>query len=528
MRSALILGSGPSAAAAAMALAAKPDCQITVIDIGLMLDPLNRAAQQQLSVLPPEAWPQATLRSVTGRPTRSATPGLPEKRAYGSDFAFRDIGQRAGVRSTDGTHEALISGAYGGFSTVWGAGILPFPKEAFLGWPVSVGEMAPHYRAVLSMIPYAAEQDDLAGELPLYAEFTSLPPLSTRAGRILDAYRRHRGALNDIGIVMGRSRLALRSTACIRCGLCMTGCPYSLIYSAADTLDELRHSGRISYQPDLLAVALKEENGRPSVTATNLRTFARHQFSADRVFVACGAIGTTRLILNSLRRYGEDVELHESAQFVVPFVSRHPTPDPRRESNYALGQFCAVLNLPQITAEPAHLQFYTYNSAFDDALPIWARPFTGSALRRVTVGVGYLPSSVSGRLRVRLKAGANAADLPEMSLSSDNGNRRDQVLIHKIGRVLLRCAPSLDLWPVLPRMALSAPGKSYHWGGSFPHRASDASGLTTDRIGRIPGWDRIHLVDSSVLPSIAATTPTLTAMANAHRIAAETLALDSD
>jgi choline dehydrogenase-like flavoprotein len=41
----------------------------------------------------------------------------------------------------------------------------------------------------------------------------------------------------------------------------------------------------------------------------------------------------------------------------------------------------------------------------------------------------------------------------------------------------------------------------------------------TDTLGRPPGWDRVHLIDASVLPSIPATTITLSVMANAHRIA---------
>lgn len=40
----------------------------------------------------------------------------------------------------------------------------------------------------------------------------------------------------------------------------------------------------------------------------------------------------------------------------------------------------------------------------------------------------------------------------------------------------------------------------------------------TDIYGRPAGFRRIHAVDSTVFPSIAATTITLTAMANAYRI----------
>jgi hypothetical protein len=59
---------------------------------------------------------------------------------------------------------------------------------------------------------------------------------------------------------------------------------------------------------------------------------------------------------------------------------------------------------------------------------------------------------------------------------------------------------------------LSGPGKSYHFGSTFPH------GGGSDLLGRIGDFRHIHLIDGSVLPSVPSTTFTLTVMANAHRI----------
>jgi len=42
--------------------------------------------------------------------------------------------------------------------------------------------------------------------------------------------------------------------------------------------------------------------------------------------------------------------------------------------------------------------------------------------------------------------------------------------------------------------------------------------LETDTLGRLPRWQRIHLVDASVLPDVPATQITFSVMANAHRI----------
>jgi choline dehydrogenase-like flavoprotein len=86
---------------------------------------------------------------------------------------------------------------------------------------------------------------------------------------------------------------------------------------------------------------------------------------------------------------------------------------------------------------------------------------------------------------------------------------------------LTRAGFLLDLYPLLPLLSVSGAGKSYHFGGSFPHCGGDAGVTGSDRLGRVGGWSRVHLVDASVFPSVPATTFTLTVMANAHRIATE-------
>jgi hypothetical protein len=81
------------------------------------------------------------------------------------------------------------------------------------------------------------------------------------------------------------------------------------------------------------------------------------------------------------------------------------------------------------------------------------------------------------------------------------------------------------MWPIIPKMMLPAGGKSYHLGSSFPHGAPKDTPFSSDSLGRVGPWQRTHLVDASVFPNVPATTFTLTIMANAHRIATETLRL---
>ena len=224
----------------------------------------------------------------------------------------------------------MVSGAYGGFSNVWGAQIMPFSKRTFERWPITWADMEPHYRTALGEMTLAGEEDDLSELFPLMAPARPLPPAADRTERILARYRARRALVRSHGVTLGRARLAFRSDECTRCGLCMTGCPHQLIYSSSHTFDRLRAQKRITYRPDLLAVQLDEVDGGPHVLVQSTTTGRLERMEADRIFVACGGIGTTRLVLGSLGAFDQAVYLQESVQFVMPTVSMRPVPDPRR------------------------------------------------------------------------------------------------------------------------------------------------------------------------------------------------------
>ena len=248
MPTSLIIGSGPAAAGAAMALAHDPDQHVTVVDIGGRLEPERVAVRDALASSPEHSWSERDLGVISRHAVPTGSGALPEKRAYGSDFPFRDFGQLDGLLAAPGANASAVSGAYGGFSNVWGAQIMPFSRATFDRWPVAYDEMVPHYRVALDEMSLAAEEDGLAPIFPLLTRAGRSPRLSRRTLDVLSRYEANRGRLQSLGVAVGRARLALRSDKCTHCGLCMTGCPYGLIYSASQTFDRLCAAGRITYQ----------------------------------------------------------------------------------------------------------------------------------------------------------------------------------------------------------------------------------------------------------------------------------------
>jgi choline dehydrogenase-like flavoprotein len=226
--------------------------------------------------------------------------------------------------------------------------------------------------------------------------------------------------------------------------------------------------------------------------------------------------------LGSARPDVDRFEMAESVQFVLPFLSTRAHPDPRQYSTFTLNQLSMLVEYGTAGLDLAHLHLYPYNPAFDARLPAVVRalePLRRGILRRATAALGYLPSWASPSIAAEVRSNGNG-ELPSVHLAAKE-NPTTKPVLRRVMRQLLTVARPLDLWPVIPSLRLSGPAKSYHFGASFPHvRGRPRRGaFETDTLGRLEEWRRIHLVDGAVMPTVPATTFTLSVMANAHRIA---------
>ena len=530
MTTILIIGSGPSAAGAALAYAGTPDVTITVVDLGVTLEADHLAARDRLAGSPEAAWDTGDLDLIQHQPVAVGGSKLPQKRTYGSNFPFRNVGQQDGLPTVDGATAPVVSGAFGGFSNVWGAQTMPFSRSTFDAWPISFDTMTPHYVTALTEMKVTGVHDALDTLFPHLAPLTPLPPVSARTTAVLDGFAKRRAEVESLGITVGHARLALNAPSCSRCGLCMTGCPDQLIYSSSQTFSRLIENGTVHYRSGLMALRVDEDDQGPVAVVRDTRTGATEHLRADRIFIGCGGLGTTRLVLGSLPQATHRLELLESVQFLLPAVSLRGAGDLKADRDFTLNQFNMVYDDTGTGLDLVQVHFYPNNPAMERAFPTLVQHpsmagIRRTALRRLSVGLGYLPSWASPTITLSAQRGG-ADSLPSITLERENPKLPPPMLRRFLG-AMSKAAPSLDLWPVLPMVSVSAATKSYHFGGTFPH-ATTSGGYRSDRLGRLDRWSNIHLIDGSVFPSVPATTFTLTVMANAHRIATEARALDGE
>jgi len=508
----IVIGSGPAGVSCAVALLAQGR-EVLMIDGGAGLEPERAEKLAALSATPPETW-VGSATSWMREGMQPTAEGIPLKLSFGSDYPFRIL-PGAPVVEGSGVNTRFSMGK-GGFSAVWGTSIMPYRQHDIERWPITAADLAPHYRAVLNFMPIAQVQDALEESFPTFKATESMP-LSPQASTLLQNLQTHEQQLRSQGVTFGRSRLAINAGPCVRCGLCMYGCPYGLLYSTTQTVDALLANPNFRYAPAFAVQHLEEVGNEVRVHTLNAQGIPEI-LSAERAFMAAGVLASTAIMLRSLGLYGEPVTFADSQYFLLPMLRLRGVPGFERGDLHTLAQLFIELMDDTLTPNTVHLQAYTYNDLFEapiaQKLGALQRIFPSKAfISRLFLFQGYLHSDDSRPMQGHLERTATGDALRLTSAARPDTEATLKKVIRKLGRM----RGLTGLVPLTPLLQPGDPGRGFHTGGSFPMSANP-SGLETDLLGRPQGLKRTHIVDSSVLPSIAATTITFTVMANAHRI----------
>jgi choline dehydrogenase-like flavoprotein len=525
----LVIGSGPAGVACASALLDAGE-KVTMVDAGLELEVALRRQLSDLQSRPSTSWEPKALGFLRDG-VEATRDGIPVKLAYGSDFAYRDpIGQ---PMTLDGAH-GKQSFARGGLSNVWGASVLPYRAEDMSDWPITAADLAPHYRAALSLMPFSGRHDRLEETFPLYHDDPGNLGASSQAEALLRDLERNASRLSEHGVLFGASRLAVQAEGaggkpgCVHCGKCIYGCPYEFIYNSAHTLEKLRSNVAFTYRPGVVIEQLLETGSQVEVRGRNLDGAESFQQRADKVFVACGVLSTARMLLASLEAYDQPIHALDNCYFLMPLLRYLGRPEAIRERLHTLAQVFIEVADPAIGAHGAHLQVYTYNELYQEELARMMGPLHGAlpmirsaVLGRLLLIQGYLHSDLSAGIRIALRRGSGGVS-PSLDLQGEP-NPRTRPALAALGRRLWAERGSMKAVAMSRMLRVGPPGRGFHTGGTFPMRANPGP-FEVDTLGRPHGFTRVHVVDSSVFPSLPATTITLTVMANAHRIGAEAVA----
>lgn len=467
----LVIGSGPTAFAAALGIAARGGMPV-VMDFGQVA-----------------TGARAAFAGAAGAAVKGGGGGRDEVFAYPSSLVAADDG-----------HHLPLSSARGGLSRIWGSGVLVRGDDELAQFGPAEAGVRDGYAALLDVMAVTGRRDATSDRFP-WPDGLPVAPQSRR----FEALAR---ALQDEprdGVLFGYPRVALdlrTPPGCIRCGQCLSGCPEHLFFDASRRLEAMATAGEIAW---LVGPALTLSHGDAGIEVGT----PAGSVMADRVFVAAGPVATGAL----LQRSGlvpDTLVLEDSAVFYTAYLNTNGPTDDAYE--YASSHLIAFGDRPgpldfQLAVYEANPE---YRARFREVLRVMPSALIPDPLlRRVNAGIGFLAPEVSGRLDVSTTAGGRTW---VRRRPHPHTKRAARDVVHRVGRRLR----ARGVRPVPGAVVVPPPGSGYHVGASMP-----VGGPLVGVSGGLRAAPAVHVVDASSLPHVWAGSHTFTAMANAYRIARE-------
>lgn len=519
-----IIGSGHAGVAAAKALVRR-GYKPVILDVGEHLDPARQELVTELATHPHENWDPTLLRRVTENP--SVKSERPVRLAYGSDYVY---GRRR-EWSNDSFCDIGPAPSYakGGYSTVWGGAMLPADSDDLTDWPAQTRELSKWYSTVLQDLPFSAVNDELASCFPLHAAPGA--PLNTQpiVRSFLKSLRKSKKLSEDSTVAFGGARLAVRTGSpnddnrCSYCGRCLSGCVYNAIQSSSTDLDQMIAADQVEYRSGVIAESLKEEGNTISVLSTD-RNKVRTTFQFKHLFLAAGALSSTRIFMNSSSIYNHELRMLTTQGFALPIMRFKHSPFRWPNTNTLTGMFLE-LKLPNFSKHWVHCQVSQANElvlqkmGFDEESTTLLNRAKRRALGHLMIALCNFHSRDAAHYGLSL----TKSQTGETSLQIKTHASNTYPAISKAaGRRLTRLAFRTGSVPLMfLKHGSSKRPMGWHFGGSMPMKNQPSQQWDTDIFGTPRDWKRLSIVDSSVFPALPGTTIALLAMANSQRIASE-------
>ncbi len=527
----VVVGAGPSGLHFAQTLLERGR-SVVLVDAGLErpaherpeldLDGLKREHANSVEYFLGRDW-QALVRPDAG----SEYYGFPPSK----DYVFAPAG-RSAVRAEG--FEPLFSFAAGGLAEAWTGGAYPFTQRELASWPFPWRELHAAYGRVARRIGISgASDDDLAETFPAHEGLLPPLPLDRHGEALLQSYQAKRARiLARDRVRLGRARVATLSRvlgarpACHACGRCQWGCPSDAFYTPSITLRECRREPGFTYRPGWLATHLRlDAGGRATHVALRSLDGAREEeIAASAVVLAAGALGTSRIVLESLARSGERAELPglmDNRQVLMPFVNLRLVGERFASGSYQYHQL-ALAYEPDAARDVAHGLITTLKTAL--VHPI-VHSLPGSlarglgVFRNIHAALGLLNVNFSDErrdaCRVALEPDPGGGTRLVLHYVPDAGEpARVRTALRALRRMLLRLGcvapPPMTRWRPM--------GASVHYAGTLPMIASGGP-YTCDAHGKLRALRNVWIADGAAFPTLPAKNLTFTLMANATRIA---------
>ncbi len=521
MSDVIVVGSGASAAHAAFALV-EAGRSVTMIDVGY--------EDSTYQSLVPDA-PFAEIRRTDRQQHRyflgddcegvplgqlGAGPQVTPPRQY----VLRHADKLTPTISPD--FAALESLALGGLGGAWGAVSFPYLDNELVKTGLDPQEMRTHYETVAKRIGISGDRDDL---LPIRGPLDALQPAldaDHNAAAILGRYAPQRDRFQNAGLYLGRSLLAALSQpigdrrAHALHDMDFWSNAGGSVYRPDLTVRELQTRRNFRYERGWLVETFSEDaTGAVTIHARRAEGRETQTFTARRVVLAAGALGTTRIVLRSLRQYDVPVPLTCNSHTYAPCIHYRGLGKSYRDRCHSLAQLTMIYDPSGDREHLVQGQLYSYRSLLlfrlmkEAPLPYRENLRVMRALASsFVIWVIQHEDAPSADCTCALRRDDTLAISYRPSAEVESRQRAHE-------RVMMKFMRRLGCWPL--KTVHPGHGSSVHYGSQLPFDRDDKP-LTTEPGGRLRGTRQTYIGDGAAFAYLPAKGLTFTLMANANRI----------
>lgn len=197
-------------------------------------------------------------------------------------------------------------------------------------------------------------------------------------------------------VSISSSSLSIRPSLCTQIGGCLAGCGQHVIFSADEQIERLVNLAQVRLHKKYVEKINELQGGKFSLLLREGTALVESEQIFDKVFVACGAIGTCSLLQRSALIPNE-IELYDTQVFYSAYFIR--ATKERHQNSFELAQL--FIRKPQ----EFHISVYEFSNQFVERAKLIIGNLANLIPRfiwgHVIAGIGFINSEDSGYLNVK-------------------------------------------------------------------------------------------------------------------------------
>ena len=421
------------------------------------------------------------------------------------------------IFSKDKKLNIYTSQSYGGFSKIWGAVINKPFKEDLKDWPIKFNEIEKHFNVITDLLTKFRKVDTLKEENNVIPN----GKISKICNSFYKKISKNKEKINLSNIYFQKTNLALLKKDinlfyCNECGFCMHGCPSDLIFNSTFLFDRYLTMKNVNYIQGKVC-SYKEDSNVLSVMYLDHKDDNYKNLTLDYLFVGAGCINTSMINISSIEELeNKKVNIYTNDNYISPILLKNIKTTPLIFEKNSMAQISFVIKEDITKKNNIYFQLYEFSDIvifkfikffinnFFLSTFLYNLPF----LNKILFAQFFINSENSSTLIIKGNKG-------KFHLSIDNNQKSENIISKAIKKINENAGLEVKILRLFLKKYYT--GQSYHWGSSFKmKKVKDL--CSTDIYGRPYGFNKVSIIDSTVLPTLPSNTHTFLTMCNSYRI----------